>query len=267
MLKLIRCEFLKLRRRPLLFASAFLSILIPLACALFLPDFQHFKDGAEAVDAYMSSLFQLSAYMLLMPAVSVLAANLFFEEQDNDTLKNLLTVPVNKTMLALAKMLMLLFFAAAFMALGGLAILFILLLQGFEPTGFWKLFFIGLGEGVLMWAGALPCVLLVVALNRSYILSIIIAFFYTIVNYLMSLHEGLLTQPFGINPGTLLPGPLSFRWYFQFLEHQTPGPEMAQLLQRISPYFTNTAPTFLTAGLEACIFLFLIALTYQRQKH
>lgn len=266
LLKLIFCEIAKLRRKPLFLSLPLLSILIPLSCALFLPEFQHFADGAEAVDTFMASLFQLSAYMLLMPAAAVLAANLFFEEQDNDTLKNLLTIPVRKTALALAKMLMLLFFAVAFMALGGLAVLLILLLRGLEPTGFLRLFFIGLGEGILMWSGVLPCVLLVIALNKSYIISVIITFFYTIINYLLAFQDAFLTQPFGFNPGTLLPGPLSFRWYFQFLGSQNPDAEMAGLLEKLGPYFTGTVQTFLIAGLEALVFLSLTALVYQRQN-
>ena len=88
MLKLLRCEFAKLKRKPLFFAAAAISALIPLGCALFLPEMQEFSSGAEAVDRLMSTLFQLSAYLLLMPALVVLASNLLFEEQDNDTLKN-----------------------------------------------------------------------------------------------------------------------------------------------------------------------------------
>ena len=91
LLKLLWCEFAKLRRKPLFFAAAAVSALIPLGCALFLPDFQEFTSGAEAVDGMMSTLFQMSAYLLLMPALVVLASNLLFEEQDNDTLKNLMT--------------------------------------------------------------------------------------------------------------------------------------------------------------------------------
>ena len=94
--------------------------MIPLGCALFLPEMQEFSSGAEAVDRLMSTLFQLSAYLLLMPAVVVLASNLLFEEQDNDTLKNLMTVPVSKPALALAKMTLLFLFSIAFMAVGGL---------------------------------------------------------------------------------------------------------------------------------------------------
>ena len=45
MLKLLWCEFAKLRRKPLFFAAAAASALIPLGCALFLPDFQEFTAG------------------------------------------------------------------------------------------------------------------------------------------------------------------------------------------------------------------------------
>ena len=158
LLKLLRCEFAKLKRKPLFFAAAAISALIPLGCALFLPEMQEFSSGAEAVDRLMSTLFQLSAYLLLMPAVVVLASNLLFEEQDNDTLKNLMTVPVSKPALALAKMTLLFLFSIAFMAVGGLVNLAIVLASGLEPVGFWKLFFVGIGQGIMMWAGALPCV-------------------------------------------------------------------------------------------------------------
>ena len=135
MLKLLRCEFAKLKRKPLFFAAAAISALIPLGCALFLPEMQEFSSGAEAVDRLMSTLFQLSAYLLLMPAVVVLASNLLFEEQDNDTLKNLMTVPVSKPALALAKMTLLFLFSIAFMAVGGLVNLAIVLASGLEQAG------------------------------------------------------------------------------------------------------------------------------------
>lgn len=150
MLKLLRCEFSKLKRKPLFFAAAAISALIPLCCALFLPEMQDFASGAEAVDRLMSTLFQLSAYLLLMPAVVVLASNLLFEEQDNDTLKNLMTIPVSKPALALAKMTLLFLFSIAFMAIGGLVNLGIVLASGLEPVGFWRLFFVGIGQGILM---------------------------------------------------------------------------------------------------------------------
>lgn len=263
MLKLILCEFLKLRRKPLFFASALLSILLPLGFT-FLPS--DAETGAEAVQDMMSCLFQLSAFLLLIPAVIVLASNLLFEEQDNDTLKNLMTIPVSKAKLAVAKMLVLLLFSILFMTAGGLLSLVIVLFQGWEPTGFFRLFLVGIGESLILWAGALPCVLLVVAFNKSYIISVIITFFYTIINYILSTNDLLLTQPFGCNPGTLLPGPLAFRWFFPLYDHSNPGPELAALLERISPYFLNHVQAFGVAAAETAVFLTLIAVVYQRQE-
>ena len=115
MLKLIKCEFWKLKRKPLVFISVFLSTLLPLAYAIFLADA---NTDVDATNNMMSGLFQLSAYLLLMPLLVILASNLLFEELDNDTLKNLVTIPVNRTKLVLSKMLVLLIFAIGFMAVG-----------------------------------------------------------------------------------------------------------------------------------------------------
>ena len=134
MLKLIKCEFLKLKRKPLVFISVFLSALLPLAYAIFLADA---NTDVDATNNMMSGLFQLSAYLLLMPLLVILASNLLFEELDNDTLKNLVTIPVNRTKLVLSKMLVLLLFAIGFMAVGALVILAALLIQGWNPVGFW----------------------------------------------------------------------------------------------------------------------------------
>ena len=266
LLKLLRCEFAKLKRKPLFFAASAASALIPLGCALFLPEMQDFSSGAEAVDRLMSTLFQMSAYLLLMPALVVLASNLLFEEQDNDTLKNLMTVPVSKPALALAKMILLFLFAIAFMVVGSLVNLMIVLASGLEPVGFWRLFCVGIGQGIMMWAGALPCVLLVVLLNRNYIISVIITFFYTAVNYIFGTNDFFIMQPFGFNPGTLLPGPLTFRWFFQYLDTSVSSAQMTELMERISPYFVTTPQAFLVVILESAVFLTLIVLVYKRQS-
>ena len=94
----------------------------------------------------------------------------------------------------------------------------------------------------------------------------IITFFYTMINYLLSTSTVLLTQPFGLNPGTLLPGPLAFRWFFPLYDHSNPGPELSELLSRIRPYFLNHAQAFSVTAVEAAVFLTLIAVVYQRQE-
>lgn len=181
-------------------------------------------------------------------------------------MKNLVTIPVNRTKLVLSKMMVLLIFAIGFMAVGALVNLAVLLIQGWNPMGFWKLFQVGIGEGVIMWVGALPCILIVVLLDKNYIVSVVITFFYTILNYLLTNNDAFLTQPFGLNAGTLLPGPLAFRWTFQFYDYGSISEELAELLERISPYFLNDIQVFGVAFAEAAVFLVLIAMVYRRRE-
>ena len=90
MLRLMECEFLKLKRRPLVFISLVLSVFMPLAYVFFLSDV---NTDVDAVNGVMSSLFQLSAYLLLMPLLVILASSLLFQELDHDTLKILQPYP------------------------------------------------------------------------------------------------------------------------------------------------------------------------------
>lgn len=131
---------------------------------------------------------------------------------------------------------------------------------------FLSLFWVGLEEGIIMWVGALPCILLVILLNKNYIVSVIITFFYTIVNYLLSMNDFFLTQPFGFNAGTLLPGPLAFRWTFQFYDQSQTSAQLADLLERVSPYYMNQTQVFGVIFVEGALFLILIALIYRRQE-
>ena len=143
----------------------------------------------------------------------------------------------------------------------------ILILQGWKPEGFWKLFAAGLGEGAVMWMGALPCILLVTALNKSYIISVIIAFFYTAANYIFAINDAFIMESYGVNPGTLLSGPLATRWIFQFYSYKDASPETAAFLDRISPYFVSGPQVFLVVAAEGAVFLGLIAWVYRKQKH
>lgn len=97
-------------------------------------------------------------------------------------------------------------------------------------------------------------------------MSVVITFFYTILNYLLTNNDAFLTQPFGLNAGTLLPGPLAFRWTFQFYDYGSISEELAELLERISPYFLNDIQVFGVAFAEAAVFLVLIAMVYRRRE-
>ena len=110
MLRLIQCEFLKLKRKRLFQAAFLTTFIMPVLYSLLLSD--------SSFDDLMSVIREENGFLLLIPLTVVLAANLFFEEHDYDTLKNLMCVPVTKGRLTMAKLFVLLIFDIAYEAAG-----------------------------------------------------------------------------------------------------------------------------------------------------
>ena len=100
MLDLIICEFQKLKRRRLFQVAFLTTFIVPVLYSLIL--------SSPDLDNMMSVIREDNGFLILIPLLVVLAANLFFEEHDYDTLKNLMCVPVKKSRLVIAKLLTLL---------------------------------------------------------------------------------------------------------------------------------------------------------------
>ena len=113
MLKLIKCEFLKLKRKkfiPLIILAAFLFP-IPLTYLMTTPSMiERYTDRADAFDGLFNMVLGYGIQFLLPCIIGVIAAILFFMERDNDTFKNLRTIPVTSTQMVLAKIIVLFLF-------------------------------------------------------------------------------------------------------------------------------------------------------------
>ncbi len=258
MLKLIRCEFLKCRRKKL-FQIAFLTTFImPVFYALLL------KDGR--LEDFMSVVREENGFLLLIPLSVVLAANLFFEEHDHNTLKNLLCVPVSKNRLTAAKLFVVLLFDIAYELAGFTAAVILALLSGIPLTGIALQFSLTFACSILLWAAAMPCLLFVVWCNRSYIISVLIAFAYTILGYILHLSDAVNMVPLGANTPTFLPVPIIFRWLYQFHSTEQAGETFLQFYERFSPYFVSTPAVFAIMGAEAAVCMLMMMMIYQRQN-
>ncbi len=256
MLRLIKCEFWKLKRKRLLKAAFFTSAFFPIFDSALLPG----KDLADV----MSGVREESGFLLLIPMLVMIAANLFFEEHDNDTLKNLICVPVLKNRLVMAKAVVLILFSVAYELAGfGISIL-LAAAQGISLSG-WRLqLALTFCTGVFLWAAALPCIILVVWCNKSYIISVITAFFYTMLQYALHLSDAIMMKPLGFNISTFIPVPIIFRWLYQF---KTPeGEMMTEFYNRLSPYFISTPVVFLILAAEAAVCIALVIRVYQKQE-
>lgn len=107
MLDLVRCEFTKLKRRKITLMLIVLSCFFPLIVVITT------KNGmsGDLSTHYLKMRFDLSFTMtqgyglvFLAPClIGMLATILFFMERDNDTFKNIRTVPVTITKMILAK--------------------------------------------------------------------------------------------------------------------------------------------------------------------
>ena len=163
MLKLIRCEFFKLKRKkfiPLVIVSAFMFP-IPLTYLMTTPSMmERYTDKADAFDGLFNMVLGYGIQFLLPCIIGVLAAILFFMERDNDTFKNLRTIPVTSTKMVVAKILLLFLFGIIFCV----ASTIVTILCGFrtlEVYGIGYKLFLAVETGILITAGTLPLIALV----------------------------------------------------------------------------------------------------------
>ena len=210
MLKLIKCEFLKLKRKkfiPLIILAAFLFP-IPLTYLMTTPSMmERYTDRADAFDGLFNMVLGYGIQFLLPCIIGVIAAILFFMERDNDTFKNLRTIPVTSTQMVLAKIIVLFLFGIVFCVASTIATI-LCGIGTLEVYGIGYKLFLAVETGIFITAGTLPLIVLVVFFSKTYVFSILLCVFYSVLN--MS-----ATALFDTLPKTmlwLLPTPLTTFW-------------------------------------------------------
>ena len=114
MLDLILCEFYKFKRRSIFVLATLAALIFPVVMtALYwnIPTQVNY-------DNLFSGIVDYGDFLLLLPILTVIANSLFFTEQDNDTLKNLVTIPVTKDKLVLAKISVMAIVSVAYTLVG-----------------------------------------------------------------------------------------------------------------------------------------------------
>lgn len=257
MLKLVQCEFMKLKRKRLFQAAFLTTFVMPVLYSLLLSD--------SSFDDVMCVIREENGFMLLIPLTVILAANLFFEEHDYDTLKNLMCVPVTKGRLTMAKLFVLLIFDIAYEAAGYMIAVVMSVMSGIPLEEAGQQLILTLATGVLLWAAAMPCILIVVWCNKSYIISVIIAFAYVTLNYILRINDSFLMVPTGFNLPTFLPVPMIFRWLYQFHSIENAGEVLTEFYQSFRPYFVSGPLVFAVLMSEAAVCILLIIQVYKKQ--
>ena len=258
--KLIKCEFYKFKRRSLFVLATLVALVFPVVMtALYwnIPTQVNY-------DNLFSGIVDYGDFLLLLPILVVIATSLFFTETDNDTLKNLTTIPISKSKIVVAKIGVMAIISVAYTLLGFFASVLCSKILGIAMENMAQKFVLSIGLGIMLLAAALPCVALVVWFNKSDLISIVITLFYTIINYVIHVTDiGMLT-PVGVNIGTILPIPVINRWIYQFYDEGNGA--AAEFYNTMRPYFVPTHICVCIIALFLFVSIYAIIKIYNRRE-
>ncbi len=210
LLKLVSCELAKLKRKkfiPFVIVSAFMFPL-PLALLMLTPRMTaRYDTKAELFDDFYQFVLGYGVELLLPCVICIIAAILFFMERDNDTFKNLRTIPVTGTQMIFTKIIVLFLFGLIF-CLSTAAVTIVCGSLIAEVGGLGYKLWLAVEMGIFVTAGTLPLVVLVVYFSRTYIFSVLLCIFYSVLSLTAE-------SSFGVLPKLLcwlMPIPLTNLW-------------------------------------------------------
>ena len=210
MLKLVSCELAKLKRKkfiPFVIVSAFMFPL-PLALLMLTPRMTaRYDTKAELFDDFYQFVLGYGVELLLPCVIGIIAAMPCLTERDNDTFKNLRTIPVTGTQMIFTKIIVLFLFGLIF-CLSTAAVTIVCGSLIAEVGGLGYKLWLAVEMGIFVTAGTLPLVVLVVYFSRTYIFSVLLCIFYSVLSLTAE-------SSFGVLPKLLcwlMPIPLTNLW-------------------------------------------------------
>jgi len=258
LLNIIKCEFFKLKRKKPFYIAFMTSIIMPILYSIILKN--------KNLDDMMSVVREENGFLILIPLSVIIAAGLFFEEHNYDTLKNIMCIPISKSSIVISKIFVILVFDIGYQLLGYALSFIIVIICGISLDGWQLQLWLTLCTGILLWAASMPCILFVVWFNKSYIISVIIAFAYMTINYILHISDKVIMVPLGLNVASFIPVPVIFRWLYQFNSIEGAGEILTNFYNRFRPYFISTPAVFAIMIIEALICIILIIRVYQKQN-
>lgn len=259
MLRLVKCEFWKLKRKKFITLIILASFMFPVPLAFLMTNpaiMERYVNKADAFDGLYNMTLGYGIQFLLPCIIGVIAAILFFMERDNDTFKNLRTIPVTSTEMILAKITLLFLFGILFCVASTVAAV-ICGAVSLEVYGVAYKLLLAVETGILITAGTLPLIVLVVYFSRTYIFSILLCIFYSVLNLsATALFDAIPKQILW-----LLPTPLTTFWTAGDMVSHGIRLNLEQMDDLIPP----TSTVVLILGVMAAVSIFLIDLIYRRR--
>lgn len=251
MLDLLVCEFSKIKRQKFIQFSLVAAFLFPIPLTILMA-----KDGMSFDQLFRANM--MFGELLLLPCIlGIIASMLFFMERDSDTLKNLVTIPVSRTKIVLAKLFVITILSVLYsVATLGATVIGGLIVGGVEGV----LFRLGISIvlGILIAIATFPVVIVIVYFNKSYIFSIIVSFIYAVISFVITMM--LSSNPETVNAiASILPIPIILKWYLSLFP-------IEDSLAYIKPYVITTSACFGILALYAVVSVCLTVTIYKRKE-
>ncbi|MBB5198110.1 ABC transporter permease [Anaerocolumna cellulosilytica] len=179
MLKLIQTEFLKLRRRKLIWIMMLAAFVMPFFALLY---FHYFgKTGVDPIQFYKWSAFGFTSLIILPFVLGMLCTILMHDENQSDMLKQLFIVPVSKMGYFFSKFFIVLLYSTCFMLITTVASVLFSVLPGYVTFEWGSVLFLlkkCLEIGILTAFAMLP-ILAVAASQKGYIIPVCMTLIYS----------------------------------------------------------------------------------------
>ncbi len=212
---------------------------------------------SQTFDQLFRAVFLLGDLLFLPCVLGVIAAMLFLMERDNDTLKNLLVIPISKAQILFSKLCVLLGLAIIYSVAGLGASLAGGLIMGNVSHVLLRLG-ISICSGAFVLVGTLPVIMVILIGNKSYIFSIILSFAYAVVSFAITMMFS--TSPESMDAlASVLPIPLIMKWYLGVMP-------VEDALSYILPYAEPLLYVIGIMAIYACVFSFLSTFFYKRSE-
>ena len=218
MLKLIQIEFMKLRRKKLMWIMMLAALVMPFFAFMY---FHYFGEtGVAPAEFYRWSAFGYTLFIILPFVLGMLCTMLMHDELRYDMLKQLWIVPVSRLGYFFSKFFVVLTYSICFMLITAIASVLFSVLPGYVVFDWESVFFLlkTCLEVALFSALAMLPILAIAASQKGYVLPVCITLIYVFAGFFIVpintyLHpifstSVIISRSRGI-PGLTFPQPVS----------------------------------------------------------
>lgn len=185
MLKLIQTEFLKLRRRKLVWLMLPTALFMPLLALLY---FKYVREtGGDPLQFYKWSAFGYTLWFILPVVLGTLCTMLMYDENQHDMLKHLWIVPISRLGYFFSKFFVVLIYSICFMLITAASSVMFSVLPGYVAFEWGSVLFLVkkcLEIGVITAFSMMP-ILAIAASQKGYVLPVSITLVYIFLGFIL----------------------------------------------------------------------------------